>query len=75
MMRAEKERDVARDAGQDEKTSVAESERRHMSNAADALAQQNNDHRTHHGGVQSHPGYGGGGKSRSRNGRGESSGL
>lgn len=40
MMRAEKERDAARDAGDDDKSAAIEAERRQMSDAADALAQQ-----------------------------------
>lgn len=40
MMRAEKERDEADDAGDSEKFAAAEAQRRQMSDAADALAQQ-----------------------------------
>lgn len=40
MMKAEKERDVAHDSGDSERAGVAEAQRRQMSDAADALAQQ-----------------------------------
>lgn len=40
MMRAEKERDVAQESGESEKVESAEAQRRQMSDAADAIAQQ-----------------------------------
>lgn len=40
MMRAEKERDVAQDAGDEDKATSADAQRRQMSDSADALAQQ-----------------------------------
>lgn len=40
MMRAEKERDVAHEGGASDKAMAAEADRRQMSDAADALAQQ-----------------------------------